>query len=110
MKRLPPTLREKTRYLNFKIYSEDDIELGEFVDEVWNACLSYIGSKGCSEANFWVIGNLFDKKRQEGIIRFNKGSEEDIRAALSLINTFNNKKGFVAIQKTSGTVKDLERV
>lgn len=106
--RLPPSLREKQRYLEFSIHSEEKVDLGEVVDSVWNSALNYLGEKGCSEANFWVIGNRFDEGRQEGIIRVRREKEDDIRAALTLIKEIGNRKAFIKVEKTSGSIKKLK--
>lgn len=108
MKRLPPTLRNKHRYLKFKVHSESDIDIGDFVDAVWKSSLDYLGSKGCSEADFWVIGNQFNEEEQGGVIRVNRDSEEDLRSALTLIDSFKGQKGFVEVKNVSGSIKKVK--
>lgn len=106
--RLPPALREKKRYLKFKIRSEEEVELGEVVNTVWNSVLNYTGSKGASEADIWIIGNKFSEKHQEGVIKVNRDKASEIRAALSLIDGFNGKKGFIEVKKKSGSLNQLD--
>ncbi len=105
--RLPPSLREKQRYMKFSIHAEENIELGEAVSAIWGSALNYLGEKGCSESNFWVIGNRFNREKQEGILRVRRERESDLRAALSLVEEFGSKKGFLKIEKTSGSIKKL---
>lgn len=107
LNRLPPALREKERYLKFKVHGEEEIELGELVDSVWDKVISYLGTKGTSEANFWIIGNQFNKKSQEGIVRVNRDNVEDFRAAITLIQKINDKKVAISIEKVSGSIKNL---
>ncbi len=108
MNRLPPSLREKQRYLCFKIHSETPVELGDVVNAVWDSALGFLGSKGCSEADFWIIGNKFDEDTQKGVMRVNTARESDLRAALALINELGGEKGFLEVKKVSGTITSLE--
>lgn len=108
MKSLPPSLRENRRYLKFRVHSDEKKELGEVVDAVWNSCLSYIGTAGCSEANFWVIGNRFDEDTQEGIIKVRRQKEDEVRAALTMINQIGGSSGFIEVKRVSGTLEALD--
>lgn len=108
MKSLPPALRDKYRYLKFEIHSEEDVELGEVVNQVWSHSLEFLGSKGCSKTDLWVIGNQFDQENQQGIVRVKRDMEEDFRAALSTVDSFNGEKGFVEVKKVSGSIKKLK--
>ncbi|MFB6209043.1 MAG: Rpp14/Pop5 family protein [Candidatus Nanohaloarchaea archaeon] len=107
MKPLPPTLREKTRYMKFRIYSREEVEFGELVEEVWEALLQHLGSKGAGEASIWIMKNQFDEDKQEGVIKIRREREEDVRTALTLIDNFNRKKGFLEITGVSGSIKKL---
>lgn len=108
MKPLPPSIREKQRYLKFSIHAEETIEFGEFVDAVWNSALSYMGSKDAGKANHWIIKNKFDEKDQQGVIKVEKSSVDDFRAALTLIDSFAGKNGFVEVTEVSGSIKKLQ--
>lgn len=107
MKRLPPAIQEKHRYLEFRIHG-GEFEIGEVVDAVWEAALDYLGEKGCAEANFWMIGNKFDEEKQQGIIKVNRKREDDLRAALTLIEQISGEEAFIEVTGVSGTMKGLE--
>lgn len=108
MKHLPPSIREKKRYLKFKIHSEEPVDFGEVVDAVWNSSLNYLGSKRTGEANHWVIKNQFGKEDQKGIIKVEKSCTDDFRAALTFIDEIGGKNGFIEIQRVSGSIKKLK--
>lgn len=108
LNRLPPALRQKERYFKFKVHSEEDIELGELVDAVWDKCLSYLGTRETSEADFWVIGNQFNEEKQEGIAKVNREKADDFRASLGLIEKIGDEKVVVQITKVSGSMKKLK--
>ncbi|MFB6144981.1 MAG: Rpp14/Pop5 family protein [Candidatus Nanohaloarchaea archaeon] len=107
MKRLPPSQREKQRYLGFRIHSEDDLEIGDIVEAVWSSVLRYMGTKGAGESNFWVIGNKFDEESQEGVIRVRRDYVEDVRAALVTQKHLSGTDGFIEITGVSGSMKSL---
>lgn len=108
LNRLPPALRQKERYLKFKIHSEGKIELGEVVDAIWEKSISYLGTKETSEADFWVIGNQFNEEKQVGIVKVNRDKIDDFRAALALVNNIAGGKGFLQVKKVSGSIKKLK--
>lgn len=105
---LPPSLRKKNRYLKFKIYSEDDVDFGELVDEVWDECLDYLGTRGTSEVDFWIIKNQFNKEDQEGIVKVNREKVEDFRAVLGLIDSIKGKNSVIKVTRVSGSIKQLK--
>ena len=108
LNRLPPALRQKERYLKFKVHAEEKVELGEVVNAVWESCLNYLGSNGASEADFWVIGNQFDEEKQEGIVKVNREKIDDFRAALTLIDRINGQKAALQVGKISGSIDKLK--
>lgn len=108
LNRLPPALRPKQRYLRFKIHSGEDFKLGEVVDAVWESCLSYLGTKETSEADFWIIGNRFDQENQKGIARVNREKLAEFRAALTLLDQIGGRKAFLEVEKVSGSIDKLK--
>lgn len=107
MKRLPPSIQESQRYLKFRVHAEEKVELGDVVNAVWDSVLGFLGTKGASNANFWVIGNRFDEQRQEGVVRVNDAMEDEFRAALTLVDRIGGGKGFIEVVDVSGTIESL---
>lgn len=108
MKHLPPTLREDQRYLKFKVHSEEEIQFPEVVESIWNAALGFLGEKGLSSADPWIMKNLYDSSKQIGVIKVNSKTEDDFRASLAFIDSIDRYKAFVTVEQVSGTVKSLE--
>lgn len=108
MKPLPPAIREKQRYLKFRIHAEEEVEFGELSETIWSSVLSYMGSKDTGKANHWLIKNSFDRKAQEGIIKVERSSLDDFRAAVTLLDSFRGKNGFIEIKEVSGSIKKLQ--
>lgn len=108
MKHLPPTLREDQRYLKFNVHSEVEVEFPDIVEAVWDAALGFLGEKDLSGADPWIMKNLYNSDKQQGVIRINARAEEDFRASLLFIDRIGGGKAFVSIDQVSGTVKSLE--
>lgn len=107
MKNLQPAMRDKTRYLKFRIHSEKDVELPEFVNSFWDTAIDFIGSRTLSDASPWIIANKFDEENQEGVIRVKRGRVDEVKAVLTLIRDFNEEDGFVEVLKVSGAVRGV---
>ena len=108
LNRLPPALRKKNRYLKFKIHSEEVVELGEVVEAVWESCLNFLGTRGTSQVDFWIIGNQFNEEKQEGIIKVKREKIDDFRAAITLVDSMGGQKAFIQVEKVSGSIKKLK--
>jgi ribonuclease P/MRP protein subunit POP5 len=108
-KLLPPTQREKNRYIAFEIVSDQKFSRDEIVKAAWNSSLRYLGEKGASATSLWMMD--WDVDAQRGIMKVNHTSVDDIKAALTLLSEI--KKGenrYVAAYRTltvSGTLKKL---
>lgn len=107
MKRIPPAIQEKQRYLKFRVHGEEK-DLGEVVDAVWSSATKYMGTQGTSKADIRVIGNKFDEEKQAGVIRVHKNRVNDLRAALTLNPGFEDDS-FLSVENVSGTVSGLEK-
>jgi len=108
MKNLQPAMKDSTRYIKFKIHSDKEIEISEMVENFWDASIGYIGVKNLSNANPWLIGNKFDQKNQEGVIRVKKEYVEDIRASLAMISEIGSSKAFISVEKVSGNIANFD--
>lgn len=106
MKRLPPAIQEDYRYLKFKVEGSEK-SIGDVVDAVWSSALKYMGTEGVSDANIWIVGNKFDEKKQEGVIKVKNSREDDLRAALTLNSGFEDES-FLSVVKVSGTLSGLD--
>lgn len=108
MKNLQPAMKDSTRYIKFKIHSDEEIVLSEMVEVFWATTSSYMGVKELSDANPWFIGNKFNEKRQEGVIRVKREYLEDLRASLCLIDQFSSNKCFISVKNVSGNITGLD--
>jgi len=108
LKILSPTLREKERYIAFQIISEEPISYSDLENAIWNCGLEFFGEYGISKAWLWLVKNLYDEKKQIGVIRTNSKSVFQAIACLSLISRLGDIRVVPKILKVSGTIKGLK--
>ncbi len=109
---LPPTLREKERWVAFRIIAErDDVTfpLEKVVNSVWNACMNNFGSVGCASIMLWVPSNLYDEKKRVGVIRCTSRTVEMVRFALATITEIEGEKVVFHVLGVSGTIKRAKK-
>lgn len=104
MKNLQPSMRKKTRYIKFKIHSEENIEFSDLVNSFWKISINYLGSKELSSAEPWLIANKYGEEEQIGVIRVNRDYEDDMRAVLTLVNLIGGIKSFIEVENVSGSI------
>jgi ribonuclease P/MRP protein subunit POP5 len=107
LKVLPPTQRRKHRYIKFQIISDDNIVYSDLETAIWNTMLDFYGEFGVSSMNLWFIKNLYDNKRQIGILRCEHKTVPKVLAGLGLIERLGDVRITIKILKVSGTIKGL---
>jgi len=104
-KPLPPSLRGRRRYLAYQIISEQKVLFQDLVNGIWHSVLNFLGEFGASEADLWVAKDIYDEKRQVGIIRCSHTSVEQIRTALALVDRIGDIRIVIKVLGVSGTIK-----
>lgn len=111
LKILPPTLREKKRYIGIKIYSQEKIEKNEIVYLLWNSIINTYGEIEASHVNLWLIEikEMPNNKRYQynAIIKCQRGYEDKTITALNTITRYKKIPVVVHSIGTSGTIKSL---
>jgi len=102
-KPLPPTLREKNRYLAFEILSEKKFSRDDVTKAIWNSAMRFLGELGVGKTSLWLID--WEEERQHGIIKVNHKSIDEIRASLALIKEINSFPVIPRVKGISGTIK-----
>ncbi len=106
-KYLPPTLRDKHRYIAFQVIGERAFMKDEIKRAIWEASLSTLGVLGSAKAKPWFI--KFDEKSQTGIVRVDRKHVEELRFALMLVTEINGSRAIFRTLGVSGTIKRLKR-
>ncbi len=108
LKILMPTLREKERYIKFKIFSEESVEYEDLESAIWNTFLDFYGESGVSKFSLWLIKNLWNPEEQTSIIKCNNNSVQEVVAGLGLISRLGDDRIIIKILGVSGTLRKLK--
>ncbi|NJE00400.1 ribonuclease P protein component 2 [Thermococcus sp. JdF3] len=106
-KYLPPTLRDKHRYIAFQVIGERPFKKDEIKRAIWDASISALGTLGSARAKPWFI--KFDEKSQTGIVRVDRKHVEELRFAMTLVTEINGSRAIFRTLGVSGTIKRLKR-
>ena len=101
LKTLPPTLREKKRYIAFKLLYDDELSEGEVVNLIRRAVLEYYGIWGTSKANPWLVYYNYPY----GILRCQRENVDYVKASLILVREFKGKPINIICLGVSGTIR-----
>ncbi len=101
------SLREKERYIKFKLISEEPVQYSDLEAAIWNLFLDFYGEVGVSELSLWLIKNLWEERTQTGVIRCNNKSVQQVIAGLGLISRLGDTRVIIKTLKISGTIKGL---
>ena len=108
LKPLSPALRERERYISFKVISEEPIVYYDLESSVWQTLLDSYGELGVAQMSVWLVKNLWKEIEQSGVIRCNNKSVSKVIAGLGLITRLGESRVIVKIEKVSGTIKGLK--
>lgn len=103
MKPYPPIMREKRRYIQFKLICDSKASKKEVISALWDNAFEYIGVLGAVDSSFWVMD--FDEEKQQGIVRCDHLNVEKILGILGFLNKVSNKKATIHIIGVTGTIK-----
>lgn len=107
MKPLPPTLREKRRYIIFQIKSSKKFTKKQVEKAVTKIVLDSIGLFGAVDSSYWLV--KFDEKKQVGILRTTNKFLELIFASFGFLTEINGSEVAINLLKTTGTIKKAEK-
>ncbi|MDO8339537.1 MAG: Rpp14/Pop5 family protein [Candidatus Burarchaeum sp.] len=102
---LKPSMREKWRYVSFRLEVEGELSASEAKDGIEKGVIRFLGELGASIAKPKVLE--YGAQEREGIVRCETAGVGGVRAALALINNLGGKRCAVRTLKTSGTIAGL---
>lgn len=113
LKILPPTLREKKRYVGLIIYSESPLKREDIFSLLWNGIVNLYGEIESSKINLWILDSkeVENNKRFQYnvIVKCQRGYEIELITALNTIYKFKKNRLVVHTIGTSGTIKSLNK-
>ena len=104
-KKLPPSLRPKSRYIVFEVRSEHVVSFDDFNNTLWNSAMGLLGELTASECRIWTIRNMYDDKSQRGVLKCAHDRVEHVRTALSVITMVSESRALVRVLGVTGTIK-----
>ncbi len=106
---LPSSLREKRRYIAFKINSEEKVEFGDLINALWSSILNLFGEVNTGDIDFWLVKDAWEKKSQRGLVKCNHKHVSKVRLAMALIERIGDSKVSIQSLGVSGTMKSAKK-
>ncbi len=116
LKILPPTLRDKKRYIAFEVTSQESLGREDVISLFLDASLYLYGACGTGKFDLWVvklwrcnIGENFieciTEHRMKGVLRCRREEVDSVRAVIPTITNFRGKPVVFHTLGISGTIK-----
>jgi ribonuclease P/MRP protein subunit POP5 len=111
MRYVPPSLRERRRYLLFEMVCEREIDKRDFLKELGDSIHSLYGDVGASKIKLRLIKyhTREDTHAVVGILRCAHDKVEEVRASLACIHSITDARVGIRVIKTSGTIRGATR-
>jgi len=105
-----PSLREKKRYLAFKVISKDKINnISAIFEAISRSISTFVGFLGFAKAGIIILPNKYDKEKQIGLIKVNHNYVNELKASLAMIREIDGKKVVVRSIGVSGILNKAEK-
>src|SRR4030067_3645050 len=94
LKNLPLSLRERKRYIAFKIIpgEGEDFTYSDLQAGIWNTLLDFLGEYGVSRTSFWLMKDCWDEGQKMGILRCNQRSIDVVLTSLGMIDRLGDNR------------------
>ncbi|NCN64741.1 MAG: hypothetical protein GW779_01695 [Candidatus Altiarchaeum hamiconexum] len=110
--KLPPGIRERKRYIIFKVISELNCNKKFSKEEILRGCLytvhSFLGDREMSDANIYLTD--WNQDFGIGILKTSHKTKDSVIVALSLLSSINRKEISVIPLNTTGTIKKAKEI
>ena len=100
-----PSMREKKRYVVFRVISEQGMDYGVVRDALWNSMTHWIGEAGLARANIRIVRNLWNQKEQKGFVQVSPKYVDAVKVAMGLIHQIGDQRVIFQSIRVSGTIK-----
>ncbi|MFH1787156.1 MAG: Rpp14/Pop5 family protein [archaeon] len=107
VKRLPPTLKKRQRYVVFEVAGEETFKKEEVYKSLASTGIKALGEIGFAGLGFWLTD--FDENKQKGILKINHDQKDQAKALLALASTVNGKPARFSSMGVSGTIKKAKK-
>ena len=108
MKPLIPALKERKRYILFKILCKK-AEKKEIAEEVTKACSKFLGALDMAKSGTRFLPETYNEKTHTGIIRTGHLYVDKVKSALMFLKSIGSEPAAVNTIRVSGVLKNLKR-
>jgi len=105
VKRLPPSLRERQRYILFEVFGEEKFKKGDVLKAINTTGQRFFGELEFSRIHPWLID--YDSQKKEGVLKTNNHTKEEAKTILFLVDNIGGKPARISCKKVSGTIKKV---
>jgi ribonuclease P/MRP protein subunit POP5 len=111
LKILPPTIRDKKRYIAFEVTSPVSLDREDIISMMLDGSLYLYGAYGTGNFEMWVVKlwrcktNNVKEHRMKGILRCKREEIDSVRAVMPTITNFRGKPIVFHTLGISGTIK-----
>jgi ribonuclease P/MRP protein subunit POP5 len=100
-----PSMKEKKRYVVFRIHSEEKVDFPNMRNAVWNSLENWLGERDLAQANVHIIKNLWDSREQKGFIKCSHRFVDEVKVGLGLIHQIGDSRVIFQTLRVTGTIK-----
>jgi len=108
MKTYMPSMREKSRYLVYEVYSNSRFIKNRIIKAVRNSLIAFLGEFGVSEISLVILD--WSDSHQRGILKINNKHADKVIAGISLISGIDDEKVAFHTIALCGTIKKAKRI
>ena len=103
IKPLKPALREKKRYVVYKVEAAQALDMHTAQEDIITQLQAYLGVFQSASAGIMPI--KYNKQKQQGILRVNHTAVDLVKSCFVMITKINNKQASVRTLGVSGILK-----
>lgn len=108
MKPLYPTLKEKKRYILFKVISDSEFKFSAIRGKISEKLMEFLGELELSKAGILFFEETWNSENKTFIMRVGNKHVDKVKSSLALIKSIKNKATIISSLKTSGKLKKLK--
>jgi len=103
-----PSLRDRKRYLVFRIISEAPLDYPNVKGAIWHSMENWLGQNELAQASPRLIKNLWDGRKKKGYLQCSPKYVDQVKMALALIKQIGDQRVIFHVIRVSGTIKSAK--
>lgn len=107
--KLLASMRNRRRYLVFKVLCENEIEYFDIKNAILSEIIRFIGTENFGRAEIKFIDEIWNKRLKIGAIRCNAPFVDRIKVALALLHQVSESPIIINVIRVCGTIDSINR-